>query len=177
MSLLGLGLLGGPLGRCRLLAEELVDAIEDGGAPRAPILSLAHLLELIIVELGEEGDDLGGLQVVVVGDREDLFAEVLGGLFLFFLFFLVGPVPVADVPVLVLVLVARGLGQGFDPCEDRRAVLARRLPLANHLELVRFIATTIALDVENVRLHRVAVTDPLTGAYNREFLQQRLPHF
>ncbi|MBS1122368.1 MAG: diguanylate cyclase/phosphodiesterase & domain with sensor(s) [Deltaproteobacteria bacterium] len=45
----------------------------------------------------------------------------------------------------------------------------------NHLELVRFIATTIALDVENVRLHRVATTDPLTGAYNREFLIARLP--
>ncbi|HRC55915.1 MAG TPA: sensor domain-containing diguanylate cyclase [Kofleriaceae bacterium] len=44
-----------------------------------------------------------------------------------------------------------------------------------HLELVRFLATTIALDIENVRLHRVAVTDPLTGAYNREFLTQRLP--
>lgn len=43
------------------------------------------------------------------------------------------------------------------------------------LELVRFIATTIALDIENVRLHRVAVTDPLTGAFNREFLVQRLP--
>ena len=46
---------------------------------------------------------------------------------------------------------------------------------ANHLELVRFISRTIALDIENVRLHRVAVTDPLTGAYNREFLVQRLP--
>jgi diguanylate cyclase (GGDEF)-like protein len=43
------------------------------------------------------------------------------------------------------------------------------------LELVRFISTTIALDIENVRLHRVAVTDPLTGAYNREFLASRLP--
>ncbi|HEX4416689.1 MAG TPA: sensor domain-containing diguanylate cyclase [Kofleriaceae bacterium] len=47
---------------------------------------------------------------------------------------------------------------------------------ASSLELVRFIAMTIALDIENVRLHRVAVTDPLTGAYNREFLMQRLPH-
>ena len=45
----------------------------------------------------------------------------------------------------------------------------------NNLELIRFIAMTIALDIENVRLHRVAVTDPLTGAYNREFLTQRLP--
>jgi diguanylate cyclase (GGDEF)-like protein len=45
----------------------------------------------------------------------------------------------------------------------------------NSLELIRFIAMTIALDIENVRLHRVAVTDPLTGAYNREFLMQRLP--
>ncbi|HEV7559657.1 MAG TPA: sensor domain-containing diguanylate cyclase [Kofleriaceae bacterium] len=43
------------------------------------------------------------------------------------------------------------------------------------LELLKFIAATIALDIENVRLHRVAVTDPLTGAYNREFLVQRLP--
>jgi diguanylate cyclase (GGDEF)-like protein len=43
------------------------------------------------------------------------------------------------------------------------------------LELLRFIAMTIALDIENVRRYRVAVTDPLTGAYNREFLHQRLP--
>ena len=53
-----------------------------------------------------------------------------------------------------------------------------RRPNAFHpddLELVRFISTTIALDIENVRLHRVAVTDPLTGAFNREFLMTRLP--
>ncbi|HEX7841881.1 MAG TPA: GGDEF domain-containing protein, partial [Kofleriaceae bacterium] len=46
---------------------------------------------------------------------------------------------------------------------------------AGHLELVRFIARTIALDIENVRLRRVAVTDLLTGVYNREFLVERLP--
>jgi diguanylate cyclase (GGDEF)-like protein len=46
---------------------------------------------------------------------------------------------------------------------------------ADDLEFVRFISTTIALDIENVRLHRVAVTDPLTGAFNREFLHARLP--
>jgi diguanylate cyclase (GGDEF)-like protein len=43
------------------------------------------------------------------------------------------------------------------------------------VELLRFVAATIALDIENVRLHRVATTDPLTGAYNREFLSARLP--
>ena len=45
----------------------------------------------------------------------------------------------------------------------------------HHLELLRFIARTIALDVQNIRLQKVAVTDVLTGAFNREFLQQRLP--
>ncbi len=43
------------------------------------------------------------------------------------------------------------------------------------VELLSFLATTIALDMENLRLHKVAVTDPLTGAYNREFLAARLP--
>jgi diguanylate cyclase (GGDEF)-like protein len=43
------------------------------------------------------------------------------------------------------------------------------------VELLSFLAMTIALDVENIRLRRVSVTDPLTGAYNREFLARRLP--
>jgi diguanylate cyclase (GGDEF)-like protein len=43
------------------------------------------------------------------------------------------------------------------------------------VELLGFIAKTMALDVENIRLRRVAVTDPLTGAFNREYLHQRLP--
>ena len=43
------------------------------------------------------------------------------------------------------------------------------------VELLEFVAKTIALDVENIRLRKMSVTDPLTGAFNREFLQQRLP--
>ena len=43
------------------------------------------------------------------------------------------------------------------------------------VELLGFIATTMAMDIDNVRLRRLSVTDPLTEAYNREFLQQRLP--
>jgi diguanylate cyclase (GGDEF)-like protein len=46
---------------------------------------------------------------------------------------------------------------------------------AHHVELMRFVARTLALDVQNLRLARVAVTDVLTGAYNREFLGQQLP--
>jgi len=46
---------------------------------------------------------------------------------------------------------------------------------SHHLELLTFLARTIALDLENIRLHRVSVTDVLTGTYNREFLLQRLP--
>lgn len=46
---------------------------------------------------------------------------------------------------------------------------------AAELELLRFVARTIALDIENMRLRKVSVTDPLTGAYNREFLHTRLP--
>lgn len=42
------------------------------------------------------------------------------------------------------------------------------------VELLNFIAKTIALDVQNIQLHRISVTDPLTGAYNREFLQRNL---
>jgi diguanylate cyclase (GGDEF)-like protein len=43
------------------------------------------------------------------------------------------------------------------------------------LEVLRFIATTMALDIDNARLRRLAITDPLTEAYNREFLHQYLP--
>ncbi|HLU65055.1 MAG TPA: sensor domain-containing diguanylate cyclase [Kofleriaceae bacterium] len=43
------------------------------------------------------------------------------------------------------------------------------------VELLKFIATTMALDIDNARLRRLSVTDPLTGAYNREFLHKQLP--
>lgn len=43
------------------------------------------------------------------------------------------------------------------------------------LELLAFLAKTIALDIENIRLRRLAITDPLTSAYNREFLHSQLP--
>ncbi|MBT8495205.1 MAG: sensor domain-containing diguanylate cyclase [Deltaproteobacteria bacterium] len=42
-------------------------------------------------------------------------------------------------------------------------------------DFLGFVAKTIALDIENLRLRRLAVTDQLTGAYNREFLHERLP--
>ena len=68
-------------------------------------------------------------------------------------------------------LIARGERVGVvTATADRTAAFE-----AGHLDLVKFVARTIALDIENVRLHRVAVTDPLTGVYNREFLVQRLP--
>lgn len=43
------------------------------------------------------------------------------------------------------------------------------------VEVLEFVAKTIGLDVENIRLQRLSVTDPLTGAFNREFLGRRLP--
>ncbi|MCX5745963.1 MAG: sensor domain-containing diguanylate cyclase [Proteobacteria bacterium] len=77
--------------------------------------------------------------------------------------------PIAS--LLCVPLIARGERVGVVTATAERA----NAFTAEHLELVKFVAMTIALDIENVRLHRVAVTDPLTGAYNREFLAQRLP--
>ena len=82
--------------------------------------------------------------------------------------------PAGETPIASMIcvpLIARG---------ERVGVVTATSPTpssfdTNNLELIRFIAMTIALDIENVRLHRVAVTDPLTGAFNREFLMQRLP--
>lgn len=77
--------------------------------------------------------------------------------------------PIAS--MLCVPLLARGERVGVVTATSERPAAFT----TDHLELVRFISTTIALDIENVRLHRVAVTDPLTGAYNREFLVARLP--
>lgn len=44
------------------------------------------------------------------------------------------------------------------------------------LVVMQLIANTIALDIENIRLRRISVTDKLTGAYNREFLDKQLPN-
>ncbi|MBL4633945.1 MAG: sensor domain-containing diguanylate cyclase [Kofleriaceae bacterium] len=46
---------------------------------------------------------------------------------------------------------------------------------ADTLVLMQLIANTIALDIENIRLRRISVTDKLTGAFNREFLDSQLP--
>ena len=84
------------------------------------------------------------------------------------------PLPANQTPIasmLCVPLLARGERVGVVTATSERPGAFN----GNHLELVRFISMTIALDIENVRLHRVAVTDPLTGAYNREFLMQRLP--
>ncbi len=77
--------------------------------------------------------------------------------------------PIAS--LLCVPLIARGQRVGCVTASSERIGAFDQ----SDLELVRFISMTIALDIENVRLHRVAVTDPLTGAYNREFLVSRLP--
>ena len=46
---------------------------------------------------------------------------------------------------------------------------------SDDIDVLSFIARTMALDLDNIRLRKVSVTDPLTGAYNRELLHQQLP--
>lgn len=43
-----------------------------------------------------------------------------------------------------------------------------------HEELLSFLANSVVLDVENARLYRMAITDSLTGLYNRQHLAERL---
>jgi diguanylate cyclase (GGDEF)-like protein len=68
----------------------------------------------------------------------------------------------------------------LDTREGRVGVVTLTAPtvdafVRDDLDLLGFVARTMALDVENMRLRRLAVTDQLTGAFNREFLQRRLP--
>lgn len=44
----------------------------------------------------------------------------------------------------------------------------------DHETLLCFLANAIALDVENARRYRMAITDALTGLYNRQHLAERL---
>ncbi|WP_428263791.1 GGDEF domain-containing protein [Haliangium sp.] len=75
------------------------------------------------------------------------------------------------VSMLCVPLLARGTCAGAMAASSTRAgAFSQR-----DLELLAFVARTIALDVENIRLRRLAITDPLTNAYNREFLHSQLP--
>jgi diguanylate cyclase (GGDEF)-like protein len=42
-------------------------------------------------------------------------------------------------------------------------------------EILSFLANAVVLDVENARLYRLSVTDPLTKACNRQYLREKLP--
>jgi diguanylate cyclase (GGDEF)-like protein len=75
------------------------------------------------------------------------------------------------VSMLCVPMIARGQVVGVLTATSGQPAFFR----PSDIELLGFLATTIALDMENLRLHRVAVTDQLTGAYNREFLAARLP--
>jgi diguanylate cyclase (GGDEF)-like protein len=46
---------------------------------------------------------------------------------------------------------------------------------AEDQEILSFLANAVVLDVENARLYRLSVTDPLTKAHNRQYLRERLP--
>lgn len=45
----------------------------------------------------------------------------------------------------------------------------------DHAEVLAYLGSSIVKDIETARLFRLAVSDPLTRAYNRQFLFQRLP--
>jgi diguanylate cyclase (GGDEF)-like protein len=46
---------------------------------------------------------------------------------------------------------------------------------AEDQEILSFLANAVVLDVENARLYRLSVTDPLTKACNRQYLREKLP--
>ncbi|MDF1565056.1 MAG: sensor domain-containing diguanylate cyclase [Deltaproteobacteria bacterium] len=46
---------------------------------------------------------------------------------------------------------------------------------AEHESMMEFLASSVVRDLENARLYRLAVTDALTLAYNRQYLSERFP--
>jgi diguanylate cyclase (GGDEF)-like protein len=62
--------------------------------------------------------------------------------------------------VIGVVTVTRGAAKSFT-AEDQ--------------EILSFLANAVVLDVENARLYRLSVTDPLTKACNRQYLREKLP--
>ncbi len=45
----------------------------------------------------------------------------------------------------------------------------------NDESILAFLAASVVKDVENARLYRLAVTDSLTGVYNRQYLSEQFP--
>lgn len=43
-------------------------------------------------------------------------------------------------------------------------------------DLLMYLGSSVVKDIENARLYQLAITDPLTKAYNRQYLYQRLPN-
>ena len=59
-------------------------------------------------------------------------------------------------------------------------VMTVTAPEADHFDeederVLTFLASSVVKDVENARLYRLAVTDSLTRAFNRQYLSERLP--
>jgi diguanylate cyclase (GGDEF)-like protein len=46
----------------------------------------------------------------------------------------------------------------------------------DHEDLLTYLSTAVVKDIDNSRLYQLAITDPLTRAYNRQYLYQRLPN-
>ncbi|RMG12035.1 MAG: GGDEF domain-containing protein [Deltaproteobacteria bacterium] len=64
--------------------------------------------------------------------------------------------------------------------EGAIGVITVTAPKPDHFDeederVLTFLAGSVVKDVENARLYRLAVTDSLTRAYNRQYLSERLP--
>jgi diguanylate cyclase (GGDEF)-like protein len=45
----------------------------------------------------------------------------------------------------------------------------------DHEDLLQYLGAAVVRDLDNARLYRASISDPLTRAYNRQYLIQRLP--